>query len=390
MLNISLLGLSLSSIASISPYLSQHRSATLNGCRLFGSFSTFAYNIRHLDVRSSRFSNFLDSAISLDSSSSVKTYNSLYESRPDQPGVGDNIEIRDSYFYNCISRSDGGAINYFSPDSGEIVVSSTTFVQCHSGPNPADGGCIAFTGRKSIIVSSCATQCTAGRNGHSFSMTIAAGKPQCNHLNQSSVVECAPKETARGWQSTFLSYGQIRVADFNSSYNAVATQAGSLMMHTFDSDAVCLHSTISNNIGPWIVYIYGKQGSALEQCNVYGNICANKDQNGVIMFHKHGVIESCLFANNIGRLFKQNREKASILVSNCVADVVFDHEPGVETTNCRFDQPDVQTYVLAHLNTAMCPAKRDVLKNPIGTNEIFNRLKIYFHEHARSILKWRK
>ena len=87
---------------------------------------------------------------------------------------------------------------------------------------------------------------------------------------------------------------------------------------------------------------------------------------------------------------KQNREKASILVSNCVADVVFDHEPGVETTNCRFDQPDVQTYVLAHLNTAMCPAKRDVLKNPIGTNEIFNRLKIYFHEHARSILKWRK
>ncbi|OHT17334.1 hypothetical protein TRFO_12502 [Tritrichomonas foetus] len=388
MLNTTFLSLTLHGIASASPYLAQKQSVNLINARLFNSYATFSYNVQHLYVRGSTFNNFLDSAIALVNKDQL--YNKLYESRPEQPGIDSEIVIEDAFFVKCVSRSDGGAINYFSPNSGTLSVKRTTFVQCHSGPNPADGGCIAFTGVRSTIFSTCASQCSAGRNGHSFSVTISAGKPDFNHLNQTTILECSPKESARGWQSLFLSYGQIRISDMNSSKNSVATQAGSFMMHTVDSDAVCLHSTIVGNIGPWIIYLYGKEGSLLEQCNVVGNICANKEQNGIVMFHKLGRIDGCLFANNRGRLFKQNRESASIDVSNCVFDAVFDREPGVSTTNCRFEEPDVQTYVLAHLNTELCAAKRDVAKHPIGTNEIFNRLKLYFHEQAQSLLKWIK
>lgn len=394
MLNQTLIGLTLRGIAGLSPYLSQQRSVALLNSHLYESITSFSYNVNHLYVRGSSFCNFLDSPISIQRKEGIHLYNKHYEARPEQPAIGDHIDIQDAYFYKCISRSDGGAINYFSPDSGTLSVQQTTFLQCHSGPNPTDGGCIAFNGLKSIIQTSCASQCSAGRNGHSYSITICANggstSKSLNHFNQSTIIECAPKESARGWQSLFLSYGQIRIVDMNSSFNAVATQAGSFMMHTIDSDAICLHSTIMYNIGPWIIYLYGKDGSLMEQCNIVSNICASKDQNGIVMFHKFGRIDSCIFANNQGRIFKQNRQKATIDVSNSVFDCVFDHEPGVQTSNCLFEQPNVQTYVLAHLKTHLCQAKRDAIANPIGTNEIFARLKLYFHEQAKSILKWIK
>lgn len=398
MLNKTLFGLTLHGIALASPYLSQQFSISLINANIRNSATTFAYNLNHLYVRGSQFTNFLDSAISINRENQVHRYDRLYNARPEQPTVGDEIDIENAYFFKCVSRSDGGAIFYNSPDSGTLSIKQTTFSQCHSGPNPADGGCVSFNGLQSIILTTCASQCSAGRNGHSFCIQLSTMKDKKgktslskpNHLNQSSIIECSPKESARGWQSLYLSSGQIRIIDLNSSYNAVATQSGSLMMHTMDSDAICLHSTICSNIGPWIIYLYGKEGSLIQQSNIVNNICVSRDQHGIVMFHKFGRIDSCIFSGNQGKLFAQNNEKASIQVTNCVADTPYDHEPGVETSNCVFEQKDVQTFVLAHLQTENCMSKRDVLRNPIGTNEIFSKLKLYFHGKAQAILNWIK
>ncbi|OHT03379.1 hypothetical protein TRFO_29247 [Tritrichomonas foetus] len=384
MLNTSLLALSLGSLTSMSPFLSQQQNIYIKNSNLFNSYSNFIYNAQSLVIKSTKFSNFLDSAIMIQRQECI--YNKEYTERPDSPKMNDNIICQDAMFIKCIAKVDGGAFSHFSPDSGSLSVSRTTFIECQSGLNPGDGGCIYFSGRESYINSSCVYKCSAGRDGHSFCISIRNELPNPNHCNSTVILMSSPKSAARGWQSLYLGFGKIRITDLNSTENAVVTQAGSFMMHTMDSDAIALHCTIKNNIGPWIVYLFGKQGSKIEQSNFVGNKLAKSHEQGLIMFHRLGQINNCIFSHPEGKLFKQNREGAEITVNNCVFDCPFDDEKGVALNNCKFLINDLETLPLAHLHTAMCVSNRDLMKNPIGEADIVMKMKKYFPD-PKKLLK---
>lgn len=390
-MNTTLIALSLRCLSSMSPFISSKQNILLSKSYLFNSFESFIYTKSSLSIfiKSSTFGNFLNSAIAIQKE--TREYSKIFTERPEQPNVGDDIICYDAFFINCTSKLDGGAISHFSPFEGTLDVQRTTFVNCNSGPAPGDGGCIYFTGQKSNIYSCCVIGCSAGRDGHSFCISIRSPSPeldtsknmdnyevQPNYCNGTSILHSSPKNSARGWQSLYLGFGRIRIIDLNSTENAVAMQSASFMMHTMDSDAIALHCTIAKNIGPWIVYLYGKFGSAIEESNFFGNLVTKNDESGLIMFHKHGQINNCFISHLQGKLFKRNREGAEIIINNCVFDVEFDGEPGVIRNNCKFNIKGVRTIPLAHLNTGLCLSQRDLSKDPIKDNEIINVMKNYF------------
>lgn len=387
MINTTFLALSLGCLSSISPFLSSKQNIYLSKSSLFNSFTSFIYNENSVSIfiKSSTFGNFLNSPILIQKE--VCKYDRVFTERPDQPNVGDEIICHDSFFVNCTSKLDGGAISHFSPFEGTLDVKRTTFVNCHSGPSPGDGGCIFFTGQKSQIDSCCVIRCSAARDGHSFCISIRSPEltndinnyeAQPNYCNGTSILHSSPKDTARGWQSLYLGFGKIRIIDLNSTENAVVSQSGSFIMHTIQSDAIALHCSIVKNIGPWIVYLYGKFGAAIEESNFVGNLVTKNDEGGLIMFHKNGQINNCFVSHLQGKLFKRNREGAEITINNCVFDVEFDNEPGVTRNNCKFDIKGVRTIPLAHLNTGLCISQRDFSKNPVNDNEILQIMKNYF------------
>ena len=349
------------------PVMTQQNSVSARSVRISKSFYYFAFNIPKLNIEESSFHDFLDSAITFDSVQ--RLYKGHYLVRPDVPGLGDDIVIKASVFENCHAKLDGGAISHFSQDVGTLTCVGVTFVNCTSGPNPSDGGCIYFSGESSRIDRCCAFRCRAGRDGHSFCISIKGGQETPNHVNRSTSIECAPVKEACGWQSLYLGFGKIRLADYNSTKNAVTTQAGSFMMHTIDSDAIALHLTVVNNVGPWIVYFFGRQGSIIDRSNFISNVCINRDESGGIFhFHKYGMIKDCYVSGNIGQLFKKNRADASLKVMNTIFDVAMEEEPdGVSfDPNCRFDEPFIETLELAHLNTFLCHGVRNVEEKPIS------------------------
>lgn len=390
MLNSTFIALSLRCLSSISPFVSNQQNIYMSKSTIFNSINSFIYNVNSASyfIKGSTFGNFLNSAILIQKES--MKYNTIFTERPVQPNAGDAIICFDSIFINCSSKLDGGAVSHFSSFEGTLDVQRTTFVNCNSGPAPGDGGCIYFTGQKSNIDSCCVLRCSAGRDGHSFCISIRSPlsstdskntndyEVQPNYCNRTSITQSSPKKSARGWQSLYLGFGKIRIIDLNSTENAVVSQAGSFMMHTMDSDAVALHCTIAKNIGPWIVYLYAKFGSAIEESNFVGNLVTKQEESGLIMFHKLGQLNNCFISHLQGKLFKGNREGAEITVNNCVFDVEFDNEPGVIRNNCRFDIKGVMTLPLAHFNTELCASQRDLSKNPIQESEILMIMKNYF------------
>lgn len=390
MLNTTFLALSLHSFSSMSPFSSSKQNIYLSKSYIFNSFTSFIYNVNSISIfiKRSTFGNFLNSAIFIQKE--IIKYNEIFNGRPDQPNVGDEIICHDAFFINCTSKLDGGAISHFSPFEGTLNVQRTTFVNCHSGPAPGDGGCIYFTGQKSLIGSCCVIHCSAARDGHSFCISIKTPltesessknnnyEIQPNFCNETSILHSSPKNSARGWQSLYLGFGKIRMLDLNSTENAVVKQSGSFMMHTIDSDAIALHCTIKKNIGPWIVYLYGKFGSSIEESNFVGNIVTKNDESGLIMFHKLSQLNNCFISHLQGKLFKGNRKGAEITVNNCIFDAEFDNEPGVIRNNCRFDIKGVRTLPLAHLNTGLCVSQRDLANDPIKDSEILKIMSYYF------------
>jgi hypothetical protein len=218
-------------------------------------------------------------------------YKGLFKIRPAQPAMGDEIIVTDSFFLDCRAQVDGGALSHFSPDAGTLSVTRTTFIRCRSGRNPGDGGCIYFSGAASEISSSCVSHCCAGRDGHSFCISIRGGRPSHNFLNVTAAVNCGKRDVPIGWQTLYLGFGQIRISDYNCSKNTVDFQAAAFMMHTMDSDAVATFATVEANRGPWIVYFFGQAGSRIAKCNVIGNVLAGEAPRGVFYYHKYGVVE---------------------------------------------------------------------------------------------------
>ena len=377
MLNLTLLSLSLNSIMLNSPYLSNTRDLVIKKCDFLNSFSSFLYNSQSLIIESSKFVNFLDSAITIDrSQNNVCMYNDKYTTRPEPPKTNDIIICKDSVFIGCRTKHDGGAFNHFSPNFGSLFVTRTTFYDCQSGPNPADGGCIYFSGKESHINQTSCVRCTAGRDGHAFCISIRNEQPEPNHCNQTSIYMCAPKDAARGWQSLYLGFGNIRITNLNSSENAVITQSGSFMMHTMDSDARALHCTVYGNIGPWIVYFFGYEGSSIEFSNFVDNTLARGHESGLIKFYQKSKISNC-FISHQQKVFDPNNERSSLIVTKCIFDGPITRNKFVTMNDCQFKPDAFSTLPLAHFNTEICPAELPLSSHPNLVQELKDHMQKY-------------
>jgi hypothetical protein len=292
--------------------------------------------------------------------SRLRLYAGHVTTRPAGPAMGDTIVVRDAFFINCFATVDGGAISHFSPDAGTLSVTRTTFVNCRSGRNPGDGGCIYFSGESSRISSCCVFRCFAGRDGHSFCVSIRGGRPNPNHVNLTTVTNCG--DASVGWQTLYLGFGQIRIWEYNSTNNSVYFQAAAFMIHTMDSDANASFLTVCHDNGPWIVYFFGRAGSTIRSANFIANRCRGYPElpgsrtmivKGVFYFHKYGRIVDCVVLGNDGELFKGNRPGAEVVVANCVFDRDIGQPSGVRAQQCTVGR-GAQTHRLTHMNTALC------------------------------------
>jgi hypothetical protein len=287
-------------------------------------------------------------------------YTGHFSSRPARPAMGATIVVQDAFFVQCFATVDGGAISHFSPDAGTLSVTRVTFVDCRSGRNPGDGGCIYFSGTSSAISLCCVFRCFAGRDGHSFCVSIRGGGARVNCVNLTTVTNCG--SASIGWQTLYLGFGQIRIRDYNSTNNSVYFQAAAFMMHTMDSDADAAFLTVCHDNGPWIVYFFARAGAAISKANFVANVCRGYPElpgsktmivKGVFYFHKGGRIVDCIVLRNEGELFKGNRHDAEVTVANCVFDRDIGAPRGVAVHKCTVE-PGAHTYSLVHFNTAMC------------------------------------
>jgi hypothetical protein len=276
-------------------------------------------------------------------------FNTAYVGRPGTSLSNANITICDSSFSNCASQIDGGAISHFSPDTGLLTVVRSLFFRCTA---KSDGGCIYFTGVSSQIQATCAFQCSAGRDGNSFAISLRGRQPTPNHLNESVVCQCSVPSKPRGWQAVFLGFGTVHVGNLNSSANYVALQASAFMVHSLDSTVSVFDATVSGCIGPWAIWVFGEKGATIERSNLIGNNCTKE----------HAILCSAGNTTVLHGRFIQNRGPAllqkGIGTRMDVFDCLFDGEMSgggeinlVDSTNVTRAVSPLQ---LSHFDTQGC------------------------------------
>lgn len=410
MINSTLLSLSLGSILYTSPFLSRYDSLSFAKSHISNSFTSFIFNTNSLNlhIKSSAFTNFLDSTIRIHASNFYFN-NTQFTSRPEiLPQSNDNIICEDSIFTNCTSNGNGGAFDHYSSTSGTLKLLRTSFSHCKSGKYPSNGGCVYFVGLNSTIDSCCVSYCAASNQGHSFFVSLISpyneltnendtlftlskfipfSKNQIhpNECHRSTIVYSSSPNEAKGSQSLYLSFGQIRISSLNSTSNSVVSQAASLMVHTMDSDAIIYHCTIERNIGPWIVYVYGRKGSAIEESNFIDNILNDDEKNGLVLYYKHTKINHCFISQLSGNVFVPIKPKKKVHLNQCVFRFDFHPNENIKLKNCVTSAKNFSTLNLAHLNTGFCEAQRDIMQNPIKDEDIEETLKSYFRNPKHSL-----
>ena len=204
-MNSSIRSLTLNNLYS-APFFSNKKSISLINSKISKSFNTFTYNIYNLKVIKTSFSYFQESVLKFESK--LYEFTGLHKAHLSIPSYGQDIFVEDAFFLGCVATLDGGAINHFSPDEGNLKVKRSTFLECRGSKYPGDGGAIYFSGNTSEIVQCCASKCLNYRDGHFICIALRGELPTNNHFNSSTVTFCGFKNP-NGWQTSYLSVGLI-------------------------------------------------------------------------------------------------------------------------------------------------------------------------------------
>ena len=112
------------------------------------SFSSFLYNIRYTELKKSKFSNFLRTAIYVDNDINISGF---FKNKLDLNGVGGIIKIVDSIFYNF----QGSAIIHNFDEFTSIYLTDSQFVNISKDRNiPKDVNLIDLQQGSSLYVNS--------------------------------------------------------------------------------------------------------------------------------------------------------------------------------------------------------------------------------------------
>lgn len=132
---------------SSSPFFAGIRSNLyMNDIKIDRSFSTFSYNNRYFELKKSKFFNFLDPIINIDKN--AIEFNGNFSQGISFKGIGSNVNVIDSLFYNISSNS----IIQNNDDYITICIYNSQFV--NSDDIEIKGNAIDLQGGASLFVNS--------------------------------------------------------------------------------------------------------------------------------------------------------------------------------------------------------------------------------------------
>jgi len=344
------LNLLISNNLALSPFISQISELKMSKSFFSRSFGHFVYNTKSVSLFDSCFSHFLNSVLKHDAKTVL--ISGLITKHLQIPGFGSDIVVKNAQFLDCSSAIDGGVIDHFSPDSGSLDVSHSTFYSCYCRSPPGDGGAIYFSGKSSLVYCCCATKCRAFRDGHFLCASIRGKTNNPNHLNFSTVVYCGIDRQI-GWQTNYLCFGDIFISRLNTSFCSTIMQASSFMMHSLNQNAIADYTTSYNNTGPWTVYFFAGRVSEVKRSNFLFNYATSKTA-GVIYYYQNSKLSNCRFANNQIHILMPKSTDGNILVTNCIFDQKVHDPPGLTMISCETKQKIVKILKIVQFQTQLC------------------------------------
>jgi len=345
------MNLSITSLLTIhlnnSPFISSKRSLLFYNSRISQSFNHFSFNNRNLFVSKSIFHQFCNSVIKYNSK--LYEFSGLITSHLPIPSYGQDIVVIDAVFEGCVTPLDGGAINHFSPDEGNLKISRSTFVECRGLKYPGDGGAVYFSGNSSEITECCATRCRNYRDGHFICIALRGELQTPNHFNSSTVTFCGfPKPN--GWQTSYLSFGTILVNDINTTHSSTNLQSSALFLHSLHQYVFARRLHVESNKGPWSVYFYAKHRAEI----VDSTFINNQNENACIYYYKNGYVINCRFAKNKGPTIAPKSTDGTIFVGNSIFDVDFKPINGMVFENNDVGAKSVKPIAIMGFHTYVC------------------------------------
>ena len=150
--------------------------------RSFSNIFYSSYSPNLLNFKQSSFSKMLSSAICVD-----EAFNLTGQTRNQGVSIDhDKCVITRCHFAECVTKGDGGAINYHC-NNGDLGIFTTLFYKNEASDN---GGAISFHADKYQFYQVCIDHCKAGNAGQSF--TLSPNEDLPDTINYTTVSVCAP------------------------------------------------------------------------------------------------------------------------------------------------------------------------------------------------------
>jgi len=330
-----------------SPMVASKKSLFLTNSMIYQSFNHFSFNNRNVHISKTSFHQFCNSVIRYDSK--LYEFTGLITSHLPIPSYGQDIVVIDAVFEGCVSPIDGGAINHFSPDQGNLKIARSTFVECRGQKYPGDGGAVYFSGNSSEIKECCATRCHNYRNGHFICIALRGVEQTPNHFNSSTVTYCGFVKP-NGWQTSYLSIGTIIVNDINTTHCSTSTQSSALFIHSIHQYVYARRLHVESNKGPWSIYFYAKFRAEI----LDSTFIDNENSNACLYYYKNGHVINCRFAKNKGPLIAPKSEDGTIFIGNSIFDVDFKPIKGMIFENNNVSSTNVKPVAIMGFHTHVC------------------------------------
>jgi hypothetical protein len=162
-MNLTILSLRSAVSTSSSPFFNTHMRVNIEKSSFSRHFSSILRTSNAFSLKMTKFSNMLDSAITLDAGQA--SYNRKLFMNTEKV-KDEDCSIVQCNFYKCKSTGNGGAINF---DCGKscsynIIISKSGFMECEA----EQGGAFYIENGKITITEACFSQCKASRKCPNF------------------------------------------------------------------------------------------------------------------------------------------------------------------------------------------------------------------------------
>ena len=254
------------------------------------------------------------------------------------------LEILDCKFHNTKSSSIPGGAFHAITQLHSLVLSRTSFINCHSNANDIIGkipykisaGAFVFTGAKASVLYSCFTRCTAVGNAKTFFIV----SPEHGAISiRSLYIGKNDNQEYKGHYLFCLSRGRCEITSINSSMNIIPEGYAAGAIGYYATSARIGYSVFANNSGNSIFGVnpLGVISKAVIRSSAF---VSNKVTKYGVYMRLTGPsrLEDVTFATNQGNCFYGS---SPIVFSRCICDC--DKPSGlVEDESCQWNVPVIK------------------------------------------------